>query len=131
MYTEKTYLYKRERQQKVNEELPMYRKGSKKSSNSQKRSGHKHHYKKIILHYGSSTFVWGKQCEICGRIDATYKASNWSKNDFQVTGDGLYGNWEDICLTEIHRKYPQYTIMTLQNAEWTEWTANKTRKEKL
>jgi len=83
---------------------------------------HRHGYKKIILHYGSNIFVWGRQCEICERIDSVNKASNWSSKDFQITGKGLYGNWEDICLAEIQQKYPEYTIMTLKNAEWKEWT---------
>ncbi len=131
MIPEKTYLYKKEHQQQTDEETLVHRKMSKTSatSNSRKRSIHKHSYKKIILHYGSSTFVWGRQCEICGRVDSTYKASNWSSKDFQVTGEGLCGNWEDICLAEIHQKYPEYTIMTLKNAEWKEWPTKDDRKE--
>ena len=25
-------------------------------------------------------------------------------------------------LTEIHQRYPEYTILTLKNAQWLEWT---------
>ncbi|MGI6030043.1 MAG: hypothetical protein ACOX7F_00900 [Eubacteriales bacterium] len=131
MIREKTHLYKKARQQSPSVETPVHQKKSKTAaiSKSQKRSDHKHRYQKIILHYGSSSFAWGRQCEICGRIDSTYKASAWNHKDFQVTGDGLYGNWTDIYLTEIHNKYPQYTIMTLKNAEWEEWGADHNRKE--
>ena len=133
MNPEKTYLYQKECQQQAGEETLAYRKRSKTTttSNSQRRSDHKHRYKKIILHYGSGTFVWGRQCEICGRIDSAYKASKWSGKDFEVTGAGLCGNWENICLTEIHQKYPEYTIMTLKNAEWEKWISNEVGKEKL
>ena len=33
--------------------------------------------------------------------------------------------------TEIHRRYPEYTIMTLEHATWVEWTGenNKEKKE--
>ena len=125
MNPEKTHLYKKEHQQQAAEEMPVHRKKSKTSAapNSKRRSAHKHIYKKIILHYGSSTFAWGRQCEICGRIDSTFKASNWGGEDLKVTGEGV-GNWEDICLAEIHHKYPEYSIMTLKNAQWQEWTGD-------
>lgn len=132
MILENTHLYKKEHQKQADEETMLHRKKSKTSatSRSRKRSDHKHIYKKIILHYGSDSFAWGRQCEICGRVDSAYKASYWSPKEFKVTGDGLYGAWRDICLTEIHRKYPEYIIMTLENAEWIEWTGKDDRKEK-
>ena len=64
--------------------------------------------------------------DICGRLDSTYKSSYSNSKEFQVTGEGLYGEWRSICLTEIHRRYPEYTIMTLENAKWMEWTGDKT-----
>lgn len=131
MNPEKTYLYKKEYRQKSSEETSAYRKKSKISriSDSRRRSRHKHRYKKIILHYGSSSFAWGRQCEICERIDSAYKSANWNGKDFLVTGEELYGNWEDICLREIHRKYPEISIMTLKNAEWEPWTEDISGKD--
>ena len=78
MNPEKTHLYKKQYQQPIEEETPP-KKGKSKTaatSDSRKRSKHKHIYKKIILHYGSDSFSWGGQCEICGRLDSTYKSSN-------------------------------------------------------
>lgn len=131
MNPEKSYLYKKERRQKVDEGVPVFRKKSKTSavSDSRRRSRHKHRYKKIILHYGSSYFAWGRQCEICGRIDSAYKSANCNSKDFQVTGEDSYGNWEDICLGEIHRKFPEFSIMTLKNAEWEPWTEDISGKD--
>ena len=124
MIPENTYLYKRQHQQPIEQEAIPHKGKSKTSStsNSRKRSTHKHRYKKIILHYGSDSFVWGQQCELCGRVDSSYKPSNRDPEAFKVTGDGLYGEWSNICLTEIHQRYPEYTILTLKNAQWLEWT---------
>ena len=63
-------------------------------------------------------------------MDSTYKSSYWNPKEFQITGEGLYGEWRSICLTEIHRKYPEYTIMTLENANWAEWTGEDNKEEK-
>ena len=95
MNPEKTYLYKKQYQQPIEEETPPQKGKSKTAatSDSRKRSKHKHIYKKIILHYGSDSFAWGRQCEICGRVDSTYKSSYWNPKEFQVTGEGLYGEW--------------------------------------
>ena len=132
MTPEKTHLYKKEYQKPIEEEtLPQ--KGKSKTattSDSRKRSKHKHRYKKIILHYGSDSFCWGRQCEICGRLDSTYKSSNWNPEELQVTGEGLYGEWRSICFTEIHRRYPEYTIMTLEHAKWVEWTGENDKEKK-
>lgn len=127
MNPEKKHLYKQERQTPAPEEAPVHRKKSKTASvsSSRKRSDHRHEYRKIILHYGGDAFCWGRQCERCGRIDSTFKASNWSSQDFAVTGAGLSGSWADICLTEIHRRYPEYPIMTLDNAQWQAWPADR------
>lgn len=129
MNPEKTYLYKRQHQQPIEEETPPHKGKSKTAttSDSRKRSKHKHIYKKIILHYGSDSFAWGRQCEICGRVDSAYKSSNWSPKELKVTGEGLYGEWRSVCLTEIHRRYPEYTIMTLENAKWVEWTGENNK----
>lgn len=132
MIPENTHLYKRQYHQPIEKETPQHKGKSKTAatSNSRKRSNHKHIYKKIILHYGSDSFFGGRQCEICGRVDSTYKSSDWNPKEFQVTGEGLYGEWSNICLTEIHRRYPEYTIMTLENAEWVEWTGENDKAEK-
>lgn len=108
----------------LEEESAAHRKKSKTASHSvsRKRSNHKHIYQKIILHYGGSTLVWGRQCELCGRVDSSYKASYWSSKDLEVSGSGFCGSWEDRCLAEIHKRYPEYTIMTLENTEWKEWS---------
>ena len=132
MNPEKTHLYKKQYQQPIEEETPP-KKGKSKTaatSDSRKRSKHKHIYKKIILHYGSDSFSWGGQCEVCGRLDSTYKSSNWNPEELRVTGEGLYGEWRSICLTEIHRRYPEYTIMTLENAKWVEWTGENDKEKK-
>lgn len=128
MIPEKTHLYKQARQQKASDELSARHKKSvtASTSSSNKRSRHKHIYQKIILHYGSSSFCWGRRCEICGRVDSTYKATNERPQDFTVTGKGTGGSWSEICLCEIHEKYPEYIIMTLEHAEWKEWTDSKT-----
>ena len=127
MNPEKKHLYKQERQTPAPEEAPVHRKKSKTASvsSSRKRSDHRHVYRKIILHYGGDAFCWGRQCELCGRIDGMSKASGWSPQDFAVTGTGLSGNWRDVCLTEIHRRYPEYPIMTLDNAQWQAWPADR------
>ena len=103
MNPEKTHLYKKQYQQPVEEETPPKKRKSKTAatSDSRKRSKHKHIYKKIILHYGSDSFSWGGQCEICGRLDSTYKSSNWNPEELQVTGEGLYGEWRSICLKAV------------------------------
>ena len=126
MNPEKKHLYKQERQTPAPEEAPAHRKKSKTASvsSSRKRSDHRHVYRKIILHYGGDAFCWGRQCERCGRIDSTFKASSWSSQDFAVTGTGLSGSWADICLTEIHQRYPEYPIMTLDNAQWRVWPSD-------
>lgn len=66
MNREKTHLYKKQHQQPIEEETPLYKGKSKTAatSDSRKRSKHKHLYKKIILHYGSDSFAWGRQCEV-------------------------------------------------------------------
>ena len=95
MNREKTHLYKKQHQQPIEEETPPHKGKSKMAatSDSRKRSKHKHLYKKIILHYGSDSFAWGRQCEICGRVDSTYKSSYWNPKEFQVTGEGsLHAN---------------------------------------
>lgn len=127
MNPEKKHLYKQERQTPAPEEAPAHRKKSKTASvsSSRKRSDHRHMYRKIILHYGGDAFCWGRQCERCGRIDSTFKASSWSSPDFAVTGAGLSGSWGDVCLTEIHQRYPEYPIMTLDNAQWRAWPADR------
>ena len=127
MILENAHLYKRERQTPPADEAPAHRKKSKPASgsSSRKRSDHRHMYRKIILHYGGDAFCWGRQCELCGRIDGMSKASGWSPQDFAVTGTGLSGNWRDVCLTEIHRRYPEYPIMTLDNAQWQAWPADR------
>lgn len=132
MIPENTYLYKRQRQQPIGKETLPHKGKSKMAaaSNSRKRSAHKHIYKKIILHYGSDTFTWGRQCKICGKVDSADKPSNRDSEAFRVTGEGLYGEWRNICLTEIHRRYPEYAIMTLKNAKWVEWTKEKVSEEK-
>lgn len=125
MIREKTHLYKNAHQQRAETETPVHRKKSRTAavSDSRKRSAHKHLYQKIILHYGSSAFAWGRRCEICGRVDSTYKASNWGGEDLTVTGEGRCGSWKEICLAEIHEKYPEYSILTLQKAKWVEYSA--------
>ena len=127
MILENAHLYKRERQTPPADEAPAHRKKSKTASvsSSRKRSDHRHMYRKIILHYGGDAFCWGRQCELCGRIDGMSKGSGWSPQDFAVTGTGLSGNWRDVCLTEIHRRYPEYPIMTLDNAQWQAWPADR------
>ena len=122
MIPEKTHLYKDERRERDFDEIPAYRKKSKtaSTSDSRRRSKHKHVYEKIILHWGGDSFEWSGRCEICGRIDNGYKASAWGGPDFKVSGDGT-GCWEDICLNDIHARYPQHTILTLKDAEWREW----------
>lgn len=65
-----------------------------------------------------------------GKEVSTYKSSYWNPKEFQVAGEGLYGEQRNICLTEIHRKYPEYTIMTLENAKWVEWTGEDNKAEK-
>lgn len=132
MIRENTHLYKKQYHQPAEKEALPHKRKSKTaaSSNSQKRSAHKHLYKKIILHYGSNSFAWGRQCEICGRVDSTYKPSYRDPEAFKVTGEGLHGEWSNICLTEIHRRYPEYIIMTLKNAQWTEWIGEDGREEK-
>lgn len=125
MLPEGTHLYKMKYQQPIEKETLPHKGKSKTAatSNSRKRSNHKHIYKKIILHYGSSTtFAWGRQCEICGRVDSTYKASNWCPKEFLVTCKELDRGWRRMSINEIHRKYPEYAIMELKNAEWVEWT---------
>ena len=127
MNPEKKHLYKQERQTPPADEAPAHRKKSKTASvsSSRKRSDHRHVYRKIILHYGGDAFCWGRQCERCGRIDSTFKASSWRSQDFAVTGAGLSGSWGNVCLTEIHRRYPEYPIMTLDNAQWQAWPADR------
>ena len=85
MNPEKTHLYKKQYQQPIEEETPPHKGKSKTAatSDSRKRSKHKHIYKKIILHYGSDAFCWGRQCEICGRLDSTYKSSYWNAKEFE------------------------------------------------
>lgn len=86
-----------------------------------KKSNHKHEYEKIILHYLGDTFAWGRECRICGRIDSTFKSSNWNTDDFKISGENKYGEWEKICLSEIHEKYPDYKIMKLgKDGVWEE-----------
>lgn len=124
---EKANQYKNQHRQPQEEEMGPYRSKSSTASksNSKKRSDHKHSYKRIILHYGSDCFAWGRQCEICGRIDSSYKASWCSPAELKPTGRGSGGTWSEICLGEIHGKFPEYTIMTLGNARWKEWTYRK------
>lgn len=120
MDPEKTYIYKNERRAPA-EEAPMRGKRTKNVSESRKRSDHKHVYRKVILHYGGSAFAWGRQCEICSRLDTTFKASACSE-DLKVSGSGRGGSWADICLTEIHERCPGCKIMTLTSGKWREWT---------
>ena len=61
MNPEKTYLYKKQYQQPIEEETPPQKGKSKTAatSDSRKRSKHKHIYKKIILHYGITyILIW-------------------------------------------------------------------------
>ena len=123
MNPDKTYRYKQERRQPVPEE-PCSRGGKSKSastSNSRRRADHKHVYRKIILHYGSNAFCWGRRCELCGRVDNAYKASSWGTGEFAVTASWEHGSWEDFCLSEIHRRYPEVPILTLRDRQWKAW----------
>lgn len=120
MNPEKTGLYKNERRAPA-DEAPMRGKRTKSVSESRKRSDHKHVYRKVILHYGGGAFAWGRQCEVCSRLDTTFKASAYS-DDLKVSGSGCGGSWSDICLTEIHKRHPGCKIMTLVSGEWHEWS---------
>ena len=62
MNPEKTYLYKRQYQQPIEEETPPHKGKSKTAttSDSRKRSKHKHIYKKIILHTMVVTHLLGE-----------------------------------------------------------------------
>ena len=123
MNPDKTHLYKEERRQPVPEEPAPRRRISKtaSSSNSRRRADHKHAYRKIILHYGSNAFCWGRQCQLCGRIDAAYKASSWGTGEFRITAPWERGSWEAFCLGEIHQRYPDVPILTLQDRQWNLW----------
>ena len=68
MNPEKTHLYKRQYQQPIEEETPPQEGKSKTAatSDSRKRSKHKHIYKKIILHYGSDSFSWEDNAKFVG-----------------------------------------------------------------
>ncbi len=124
MIPEKTNQYKAERRLSVTDEVPKCRKQSKtaKTSHSGKRSDHKHQYQKVILHYGGSTFVWGGQCQQCGRLDDSYKASNWGSHDFQLSGTYPGMSWRACCRREIHAQYPHHKIFVLcKDAQWREW----------
>lgn len=88
-----------------------------------KRSDHKHSYRKIILHHGGNCFSWGRKCEICGRIDSTYKASYWRDPRLEASGEKRYGNWEEICVARIKEKFPAHEVYSLggkgSKAEWS------------
>ena len=123
MILEKAHLYKRERQTPPADEAPAHRKKSKTASvsSSRKRSDHRHVYRKIILHYGGDAFCWGRQCQLCGRIDDAYKASSWGTGEFRITAPWERGSWEAFCLGEIHQRYPDVPILTLQDRQWNLW----------
>lgn len=124
MIPEKTNQYKTERQQSITDEIPKCHKKSKtaKTSRSGKRSDHKHQYQKVILHYGGSAFSWGWQCELCGRIDDTYKSSNWRSDDLKVSGTYTGMSWLECCRREIHDQYPHHKIFVIcKDFEWREW----------
>lgn len=127
MIPEKTNQYKTELQQSITDEIPKHRKKSKtaKTSRSKKRSDHKHQYQKVILHCGSDSFMWGRQCEICGRVDSSYKASNWISNDFKIRGIYTGMSWNECCRREIRDYYPHHKIFVLcEDLEWREWNPN-------
>ena len=123
MNPDKTHLYKEQRRQPVPEEpAPRRRKSQTASaSNSRRRADHKHVYRKIILHYGSNAFCWGRQCQLCGRVDDAYKASNWGTREFRITAAWERGSWEEFCLSQIHQRYPDVPILTLQDRQWNPW----------
>lgn len=131
MNPDKNHLYQKEHRQQVMEESPLHRRKSKTAatSSSRKRADHKHCYETIILHFGGSTFVWGRRCIVCGRIDDSYKASNWGDEALRATGVGFSGSFSECCLAEIHQRHPEYAIMTLQKAQWQQWTADSGGKE--
>ena len=126
MNPEKTYLYKNEHRAPAYE-APMRGKRTKNVSESRKRADHKHVYRKVILHYGGSAFAWGGQCEICSRLDTTFKASACG-DDLKVRGTGRGGSWEDICLAEMHERYPEHKLMTLVSGKWREWMPPPTKR---
>lgn len=123
MNPDKLHLYKEAHRQPVAEEPAPHRRRSKTASTSvsQRRANHKHTYRTVILHHGSNAFSWGRRCTVCGRVDDTYKASNWERGDFAVTASWEHGSWEDFCLGEIQQRYPDTPILTLRDRQWKSW----------
>ena len=123
MNLDKSYLRRRGYGWRDEAEVPAHRKRSKtaSTSNSQKRSAHKYSYQKVLLYYGASTFTWGRQCEICGRIDSAGRTPVGWEWALPSEGAGRYGSQGESCLAKISREYPMYPLLTLEKAGWREW----------
>lgn len=61
----------------LDSDIPKYKKKKKNSSKSNKRSNHKHQYI-IVIMQGFVGWIWGEECQICGRI----KSNHFIDRDF-------------------------------------------------
>lgn len=104
---------------KMNQEIPAYRKKSKtaSTSNSEKRSDHKHQYEKIILR-SFIGYQWGKKCSVCGRIDDRYSLSIQQRREFmKPVKTSHYGIGLDdfLSIPELRQKFPEIEIYEMDS----------------
>lgn len=99
-------------------EIPKYKKKKKQSSDSSKRSDHKHEYERVISGGLSLNCIWMKRCKICGRFQSL---------PFHEVKDGLYteeynallGRYvkKPLTIPEIHQKFPNVRVFIREKDE--------------
>ena len=90
-------------------DIPKYKKKKNNSSKSNKRSDHKHQYITIIMR-GLVGWVWGAECQICGRIklnrfiDKSFIRPQYK--DCPYISEKIYYSYE-----ELRKIYPNMKII--------------------
>lgn len=107
----------------LDSDIPKYKKKKNNSSKSNKRSDHKHKYTTIIMR-GFVGWIWGKECEICGRV----KSNHFMDRDFikpeckddSCTGEEKYyssiSEKNYYSYEELRKIYPNIKI--IEKAPW-------------
>lgn len=92
------------------EDTTPYKKKKDQKSKSNKRSNHKHQYKKIII----KSFIgwqWAEKCEICGRIKYKFTLSDKEFRRPETLGAPYLNRQCYYTYEELLKLFPNYEII--------------------
>ena len=75
-------------------------------------------------------FQRGISVKVIIDIGVTVEHEQTAEPAHQLTRLLIFAKRLDRTNTEIHRRYPEYTIMTLEHAKWVEWTGENDKEKK-